>query len=80
MEMAAEGRSPKDWDPDFLKQVKEYGFSDVQLARLFNNREEEIRQIRKANGVETGLQTGGHLRCRVRGLHALLLLDVRTGK
>ncbi len=41
-----------DWDPDFLKQVKEYGFSDVQLAIIFNRTEEEVREIRKIKGVE----------------------------
>jgi carbamoyl-phosphate synthase large subunit len=52
MEMATQGLSPKDWDADLLKQVKEYGFSDVQLGRLFKTEEEAIRQIRKTGGVE----------------------------
>jgi carbamoyl-phosphate synthase large subunit len=51
IEMAAEGRSPEEWDPDFLKLIKEYGFSDVLLARLFNIKEEEIRKVRKSKGV-----------------------------
>jgi carbamoyl-phosphate synthase large subunit len=52
IEMASKGRSPEEWDPDFLKQMKEYGFSDVLLARLFNKGEEEIRKVRKLKGVE----------------------------
>ncbi len=41
-----------DWDNDFLKQVKEYGFSDVQLATIFKRTEQEVREIRKIKGVE----------------------------
>ncbi|MCX5878028.1 MAG: carbamoyl-phosphate synthase large subunit, partial [Deltaproteobacteria bacterium] len=52
MEMDKQGLSPKDWDADFLKEVKGYGFSDVQLGRLFRTEEEGIRQIRKTVGVE----------------------------
>jgi carbamoyl-phosphate synthase large subunit len=52
IEMASKGRPPEEWDPDFLKQIKGYGFSDVLLARLFNREEEEIRKVRKAKGVE----------------------------
>jgi carbamoyl-phosphate synthase large subunit len=51
MDMARQGLSPKDWDADLLKRIKEYGFSDVQLARLFRTDEEAIRRIRK-RGVE----------------------------
>ena len=52
MEMAKQGLSPKDWDADLLKEVKEYGFSDVHLGRLFRAEEEGIRRIRKTGGVE----------------------------
>jgi carbamoyl-phosphate synthase large subunit len=52
MEMAAQGFSPEQSDPDFLKLVKEYGFSDVLLARLFQKEEEGIRTIRKSNGIK----------------------------
>jgi len=50
--MAREGNGPEHWDQDFLKEVKEYGFSDVQLAGIFETTEEEVRQIRKSKGVE----------------------------
>ena len=46
------GEGPEHWDPDFLKQVKEYGFSDVLLADIFGVTEESIRQSRKSKGVE----------------------------
>ena len=51
-QMAHEGNGPEQWDREFLKQVKEYGFSDVQLATIFDASEEAIRGIRKSKGVE----------------------------
>ena len=51
-QMAQQGDGPEHWDKDFLKEVKAYGFSDVQLSEVFDTTEEEIRQIRKAKGVE----------------------------
>ncbi|MCF8129720.1 MAG: carbamoyl-phosphate synthase large subunit [Deltaproteobacteria bacterium] len=51
-QMAREGNGPETWDQDFLKAVKEYGFSDVQLASIFDATEEAVRQIRKSKGVE----------------------------
>jgi carbamoyl-phosphate synthase large subunit len=51
MEMAAQGNSPEHWDGDFLKQVKEYGFSDALLARIFQRDEEAIRTIRESKEV-----------------------------
>jgi len=50
--MAQKGHGPGKWDPEFLKKVKEYGFSDVQIANIFNTDEQAIREIRKANGIE----------------------------
>jgi len=43
--------SPEQWDPEMLKEVKGYGFSDVQIAQLFHRDEESIRQVRRAKGV-----------------------------
>ena len=51
-EMSSNNVDIMDWEPDFLKQVKEYGFSDVQLAKIFNRTEQEVREIRKIKGVE----------------------------
>jgi carbamoyl-phosphate synthase large subunit len=50
--MARKGVEPEEWDNDFFKQVKEYGFSDSQLALLFKMDEDAIRRIRKSKGVE----------------------------
>jgi len=51
-EMSRKGFDPKQWDPDFLKRVKENGFSDVQIARLFHTDEQTVREIRKAKTIE----------------------------
>ena len=51
-QMAQQGDGPEHWDKDFLKEAKAYGFSDVQLAGIFDASEEAIRQIRKSKGVE----------------------------
>ncbi|MCK4425625.1 MAG: carbamoyl-phosphate synthase large subunit, partial [Deltaproteobacteria bacterium] len=51
-QMAQKGLGPGKWDPEFLKKVKEYGFSDVLLASIFNTDEQAIREIRKSNGIE----------------------------
>ena len=51
-QMALQGEGPEQWDPDFLKQVKEYGFSDVLLGGIFGVTEESVRQTRKSKGVE----------------------------
>ena len=51
-DLSASNTDIMDWEPDFIKQVKEYGFSDVQLGIIFNRTEDEIREIRKIKGVE----------------------------
>ena len=38
--------------PGLLRKAKEFGFSDVQLARICKNTEEDIRQERKRLGIE----------------------------
>jgi carbamoyl-phosphate synthase large subunit len=50
--LALEGLSPEQWDPDFLRMVKEHGFSDVHLARLFTMDEEALRNIRRNRNVK----------------------------
>ncbi|MBE8540621.1 carbamoyl-phosphate synthase large subunit [Geoglobus acetivorans] len=37
--------------PEVLKKAKQYGFSDVQLARIFNTTEKEVRKARKKKGL-----------------------------
>jgi carbamoyl-phosphate synthase large subunit len=51
-EMGQKEVDPSEWTPDFLKMVKEYGFSDIQLSMLFNISEQAIRDIRKSKKVE----------------------------
>jgi carbamoyl-phosphate synthase large subunit len=51
-EMGENGLRPEDLDPDFLHEVKEYGFSDVQLGQLFQTGEQAIREIRQSKGVD----------------------------
>jgi carbamoyl-phosphate synthase large subunit len=52
MHMALEGVKPDQWEPDFFKMVKEYGFSDMQLANVFDTAEGTIREMRTAKGIE----------------------------
>jgi len=45
----------KDWrnlEPELVKRAKEFGFSDRQLARLWNTQEEVVRKWRKERGIE----------------------------
>ncbi len=39
-------------DADFLFEVKQYGFSDAQLAHLTGTSEQDIQQLRKDRGIE----------------------------
>jgi carbamoyl-phosphate synthase large subunit len=39
-------------DADLLRQAKQYGFSDRQLAHLWHTSENEVRRFRKSTGVE----------------------------
>ena len=50
--MSREGLTPEDLEPDFLQEVKQYGFSDVQLGEVFQKGEQAIRDIRQSKGVE----------------------------
>jgi carbamoyl-phosphate synthase large subunit len=52
IELGKKKTNPESLDLDFLKQVKEYGFSDVQLGILFNRSEQDIRNIRVTKEVE----------------------------
>jgi carbamoyl-phosphate synthase large subunit len=51
-QMAQKGLGPGKWDAELLKKMKEYGFSDVQLASIFDTDEQAIRETRKSNGIE----------------------------
>ncbi len=39
-------------DPSLLRKAKTYGFSDIQLAKMWGKTEEEIRQKRKKEKIE----------------------------
>jgi len=39
--------------PELLRQAKEYGFSDAQLAEILNKSEKDVRQMRKDMGIVT---------------------------
>ena len=62
-----------------VREAKQNGFSDRQLATLWGTTEAEVRRDRQRRRHRPRLQAGGHLRRRVRGGHALLLLDLRVG-
>jgi carbamoyl-phosphate synthase large subunit len=70
------GTNPEHWDEDFLKEVKEYGFSDVQLAAIFGATEEAVRQIRKSKGVEPVYKLVDTCAAEFEALHALLLFHL----
>ena len=42
---------------DSLKRAKQLGFSDVQLARMWDMEEEDVRQLRLKNGIEATFKT-----------------------
>jgi carbamoyl-phosphate synthase large subunit len=46
------GNNPVDINPDLLKKAKEYGFSDLELARILKTDELVIHRIRKEQGIE----------------------------
>ncbi|MFA5354173.1 MAG: carbamoyl-phosphate synthase large subunit, partial [Thermodesulfovibrionales bacterium] len=48
-----EGEDPGPWtlDPDVLRELKEYGFSDKRIAELTGKTETEIRNLRKEIGL-----------------------------
>jgi carbamoyl-phosphate synthase large subunit len=37
---------------ELLKKAKEYGFSDLQIAKLLNKKVEDIREWRKKLGIQ----------------------------
>ncbi len=51
-EMAEKGLGPDRWAPEFVKKVKEYGFSDLLLASIFDTEEQKIKEMRVSKGIE----------------------------
>ena len=64
-------------DDATLRRAKQFGFSDRQLATIWSATEMDVRAGSQAARDRGHVQVGRHLRRRVRGLHALLLLDLR---
>ena len=64
-------------DDATLRRAKQFGFSDRQLATIWDATEMDVRAGAQAPRHRGHVQVGRHLRRRVRGLHALLLLDLR---
>ncbi len=50
IEVERELRSKK-ISADLLRKAKQYGFSDFQLAKIFNRNERELRELRKKMGI-----------------------------
>ena len=63
-------------DAGFMRQAKEYGFSDKQIAQAGGGRRAGSAGPAPGAGRQAHLQAGGHLRGRVRGLHPLFLLHL----
>ena len=51
-ETAQKERDPGGWDGESLKAAKEYGFSDIELARIFRTEASRIREVRRSKNVE----------------------------
>ena len=64
-------------DDATLRRAKQFGFSDRQLATLWDEMEMDVRAGAEAPRHRGHVQVGRYLRRRVRGLHALLLFDLR---
>ncbi|MFW6308867.1 MAG: carbamoyl-phosphate synthase large subunit, partial [bacterium] len=52
LEMEKELRNLAKLDKEMLERAKRYGFSDKQLAHIFQVEEKDIRKLREDNGVE----------------------------
>ena len=50
--LVLEDIDPDQWNPDLWRRVKEYGFSDMQLAMICGTSEQAVREIRQSMGVE----------------------------
>ena len=66
--------------PNCCCKAKQHGFSDRQLANLWNATEREVRDRPQGARHRGRVQARRHLRRRVRGVHAVLLLDLRSAR
>ena len=74
---AREGRARR--APPRCATAKRMGFSDKRIAQLAGTTETRGARGAPRRRGPPRLQAGGHLRRRVRGVHAVPLLDVRGG-
>ena len=74
---SARSRSLEEAGDDLIREAKRNGFSDRQLAHLWDTDRGRGPPRPPAPGDRRRLQAGRHLRRRVRGGHALLLFDLR---
>ena len=75
--VASEAQAPLD-ARELLREAKRVGFSDRRLAELTGATESDDRASAASAAASTPVyKTGRHLRRRVRGLHAVPLLDLR---
>ena len=74
---AEERHTLKTIDTALLRRAKQFGFSDAQLAHILKSDFDTARAFRKKAGINTTLPPGRHLCGGVRGVHALLLLELR---
>ena len=63
-------------DDELLWEAKQNGFSDRQLGHLWNIRDIEVRRSAARQGHRRCLQACRYLCGGIRGVHAVLLLDV----
>ena len=80
VELEREVREAPQLTPELLRRIKRYGFSDQRLGELSGRGEREVRALRLDAGVTAGLQGGRHVRRRVPGRDAVLLLLLRGGE
>ena len=64
-------------DDATLRRAKRFGFSDRQLATIWSMTGDGRPPGAQAAGDRAGVQVGRYVRRGVRGLHALLLFDLR---
>ena len=62
--------------PDFLRKLKEHGFSDEWLAHIWKTDLKTVREVKKKSSCETSLSNGRFLRWRIRSRSSLLLFNL----
>ena len=76
-ELRAHADARRTSSDDLLRRAKQFGFSDRQLATIWSTHRDRRPRRSQAPRHRRHVQVGRYLRRRVRGLHAVLLLDLR---